>query len=152
MPVAPTSKMLLSVCSVLAWAGGWAGILTDSWQLCQPIWGKLRFWKNVSTNDRQIVWSCHSVDNIEWQILKSVPLWAELGRSWALQYGKLKHCVPWESDDWHTVPSPVRTQHKVQTSTNTSERRCVTIAGLSEIVSSILGAGWLAGETNNPYW
>ena len=34
---------------------------------------------------------------------------------------------------------------------NTSERRCVTLAGLSEIVSSILGAGWLAGETNNPY-
>ena len=58
--------------SVLAWAGGRAGILTDSWQLCQPIRGKLRFWKNVSTNDRQIVRSCHSVDNIEWQILKSV--------------------------------------------------------------------------------
>ena len=58
--------------SVLAWAGGRAGRLTDSWQLCQPIRGKLRFWKNVSTNDRQIVRSCHSVDNIEWQILKSV--------------------------------------------------------------------------------
>ena len=37
MPVAPTSKILLSMCSVLAWAGGRAGILTDSRQLCQPI-------------------------------------------------------------------------------------------------------------------
>ena len=34
--------MLLSMCSVLAWAGGRAGILTDSRQLCQPIRGKLR--------------------------------------------------------------------------------------------------------------
>ena len=42
VPVAPTRKMLLSMCSVLAWAGGRAGILTDSWQLCQPIRGKLR--------------------------------------------------------------------------------------------------------------
>ena len=42
MPVAPTSKMQLSMCSVLAWAGGRAGILTDSRQLCQPIRGKLR--------------------------------------------------------------------------------------------------------------
>ena len=58
--------------SVLAWAGKRAGILTDSWQLCQPMTDKLRFWKNVSTNDRQIVQSCHSVDNIEWEILKSV--------------------------------------------------------------------------------
>ena len=33
VPVAPTSKILLSMCSVLAWAGGRA----DSWQLCQPI-------------------------------------------------------------------------------------------------------------------
>ena len=72
VPVAPTSKMLLSMCSVLAWAGGRAGILTDSWQLSQPIRGKLRFWKNVSTNDRKFVQSCHSWDNIEWQISKSV--------------------------------------------------------------------------------
>ena len=43
VPVAPTSKMLLSMCSVLAWAGGRAGILTDSRQLCQLIRGKLRF-------------------------------------------------------------------------------------------------------------
>ena len=42
VPVAPTRKMLLSMCSVLAWAGGRAGILTDSRQLCQPIRGKLR--------------------------------------------------------------------------------------------------------------
>ena len=42
MPVSPTRKMLLSMCSVLAWAGGRAGILTDSRQLCQPIRGKLR--------------------------------------------------------------------------------------------------------------
>ena len=42
VPVAPTNKMLLSMCSVLAWAGGRAGILTDSRQLCQPIRGKLR--------------------------------------------------------------------------------------------------------------
>ena len=53
-------------------AGGRAWILTDSWQLCQPIRGKLRFWKYVSTNDMKFLQSCHSVDNIEWQILKSV--------------------------------------------------------------------------------
>ena len=28
--VSPTRKMLLSMCSVLAWAGGRAGILTDN--------------------------------------------------------------------------------------------------------------------------
>ena len=42
VPVASTNKMQLSMCSVLAWAGGRAGILTDSRQLCQPIRGKLR--------------------------------------------------------------------------------------------------------------
>ena len=51
---------------------GLQGEQADSWQLCQPIRGKLIFWKNMSTNDRQLVRSCHSVDNIEWQILKSV--------------------------------------------------------------------------------
>ena len=40
--VSPTRKMLLSMCSVLTWAGGRAGILTDSRQLCLPIRVKQR--------------------------------------------------------------------------------------------------------------
>ena len=37
-------------CTGLGWWESWE---TD-WQLCQPIRGKLRFWKNVSTNDSRL--------------------------------------------------------------------------------------------------
>ena len=64
VPVAPTSKMLLSMCSVLAWAGGRA----DGWQLCQPIkvrcqpmtgcsWGNATSWTTESAVFKKVwIW------------------------------------------------------------------------------------------------
>ena len=66
--VAPTRKMLLSMCSVLAWAGGRAGILTDSRKLCQPIRGKLRLCQPMTG----CVWEHATIWRTESAIFKKV--------------------------------------------------------------------------------
>ena len=54
-------------CTGLGWWESWD---TD-WQQTTVSANK-RQAKNVSTNDRLRVGACHQLDNIEWQILKSV--------------------------------------------------------------------------------
>ena len=76
MPVSPTRKMLLSMCSVLAWAGGRAGILTDSRQLCQPIRGKLRMCQPMTgcVWEHATSWTTES-DNFKMKNLTFSSLW-----------------------------------------------------------------------------
>ena len=76
------------MCSVLAWAGGRAGILTDSRQLCQPIREKLRLCqpKTGCVWDHATSWTTES-DNFKKVCSFILYLFVESTWSWSAGAG-----------------------------------------------------------------